>query len=214
MDMMWAQERCPMKDVLLKEYELNEKYHDSKENRIWLACGLYFTYSVATMSWILNPVQNGFAREDAWPLGLTMLLIDISSFIFLFLQAKRKADSVKRTGRIKRAFRDLRQDAEGRFLVETIWKGEIATNSNLKGDYRNWIGLYWTEVPLLFIVAMLVLAKAYLFATRLLIKAGLAPAVNSLGLLICCLLALLLGVVLGILIMERCHHRSYREPDA
>ena len=38
-----------MKDILLKLYELNERYHDTKEKMAWLGSSLYFAFSLAIL---------------------------------------------------------------------------------------------------------------------------------------------------------------------
>lgn len=39
-----------MKDIVLKLYELNEHYHDTKEKMAWLGSSLYVAFSVTIIT--------------------------------------------------------------------------------------------------------------------------------------------------------------------
>ena len=43
-----------MKDVILKYIELNEAYHDKKEEMAWIATTIYLTFSVVTLGWMIG----------------------------------------------------------------------------------------------------------------------------------------------------------------
>jgi hypothetical protein len=41
-----------MTDIVLKHMELNENYHQVKENLAWLATSLYLVFSVEVIKWL------------------------------------------------------------------------------------------------------------------------------------------------------------------
>lgn len=65
-----------MKDILMMLYELNEKYHDNKDQRIWIASTSYFALSLAILTWAID-------KQGKWASYSCYLIIFITA-IFLF----------------------------------------------------------------------------------------------------------------------------------
>jgi hypothetical protein len=151
-----------MKETLLKEYELNEKYHDSKENRAWIACALYFTYSIILLQWILNTGSRRIIENNGCLLEIMIALIDISVFLFIFQQLRRKANSVRKAAILKYAIVNQYTNNEKIVLSTIVWKDEIATKENIEGYFPGWLSLYFIELPLFFVMLLLFITKLFL----------------------------------------------------
>ncbi len=134
-----------MKDYLFKEYELNEKYHDSKENRAWIACALYFTYSLVVIKWILEINNKVFIKENYLLLMFTILIIDTLSFLFILFQFHKKALSVKKAAKVKTAIANQYNETDKNIWVNRVWQCELSSDAN-------WLRRYKIEIPLLLLV--------------------------------------------------------------
>jgi len=66
-----------MIETLLKLYELNEKYHDTKEKMAWLASSLYAVFSVAFFKYAHNVQLHDL--KDSLKIGI--IAFSIGTFI-------------------------------------------------------------------------------------------------------------------------------------
>jgi len=87
-------------ELLMKENELNEHYHDSKENKIWLGCTLFYTYSIFIIAWIINPKHIIQIEDNVLIFLLVLFAIDVLAFWFIKNQTDLKLGSVEKTRRI------------------------------------------------------------------------------------------------------------------
>ena len=91
-----------LKNFILKEYELNEQYHDTKEKSLWVAFALYYTYCVASTGYFLE-IYN---RNNYIRVGPLVVLINILIFVlfslFIEMQGKRKCISVLKSTELNR----------------------------------------------------------------------------------------------------------------
>lgn len=87
-----------MADRLIKLYELNEQYHDTKEKRAWLATTFYAAFCSAVLKWAINKENVAVLQNYIW------LIIGLSGVIFLcvfsfnWFQYRMKRASVKIEG--------------------------------------------------------------------------------------------------------------------
>jgi uncharacterized membrane protein YhdT len=191
-----------MKEYLFREYELNEKYHDTKENRAWLACALFFTYSLVLLKWILSPVNQGIISENACLFVVMVFLVDLASFLFVFSQIQRKASSVRKSANLKHSIVSQYGAADAKTWSIVVWKNEIASAENLKGIYPDWLNLYRIELPLLFLIILLWIAKTYFILTISCSRLNNFISLSYLQVIIFGAIASIVGVFIGLLL----HH--------
>jgi uncharacterized membrane protein YciS (DUF1049 family) len=154
-----------MKEYLFREYELNEKYHDSKENRAWIAWALYFTYSLLLLQWILRGGSQTIIKENTLILVILICLIDLSAFLFVLFQIQRKVHSVRKSSTLKSAIADTFDQTNRAIWSTVVWKNEMAESGNLQGSHFCWIGLYKIELPLFFLMFLFWIVKVYFILT-------------------------------------------------
>ena len=83
-----------IKDVILKEYELTDAYHDQKAHSAWIASTVYFAFSIGFFSFWKEPgciVTSIFAT-------FLCFVVFSCAMSFISLQFKHRWDSVIRTG--------------------------------------------------------------------------------------------------------------------
>ena len=85
-----------IKDVILKQYELTDAYHDRKTHSAWIASTVYFAFSVGFFSYAPELLEN-----SSTTLKIMATIICSSIFTgamsFISLQFKSRWDSVIRT---------------------------------------------------------------------------------------------------------------------
>ena len=77
--------------LLILNYQLNEKYHDTKETSGWIAFTLYYSFSIS--------VYNYFSKEtdnycESIVLSLAYLCISTLFYVFISNQYYKKAESI------------------------------------------------------------------------------------------------------------------------
>ncbi len=86
------------KELLLKEYELNNNDHDRKENMAWLASTLYYTFCIAVIGFILSNENiknelNSISCLLKWFIICLLIIIFICVNLFVGYQFDRKYKS-------------------------------------------------------------------------------------------------------------------------
>lgn len=95
-----------MEDFIRTEYELNEKYHDTKERVIWIAYTLYYAYSIGLSKYLLELKKNNINNKFGYLIFVFDIVIFVLSTIFLYMQSKRKYISVLKTEVIRKIIAD------------------------------------------------------------------------------------------------------------
>ena len=95
-----------MENLIITEYELNEKYHDTKEHVIWIAYTLYYAYSIGLSKYVLDLKQKNINNKIGYLVFIFDIVIFILSTIFLYMQSKRKYISVLKTDVIRKIIAD------------------------------------------------------------------------------------------------------------
>ena len=202
-----------MKEYLFREYELNEKYHDSKENRAWIACVLYFTYSLLLLQWILRNGSQEIIKENTLILGIVICLIDLSAFLFVLFQIQHKVHSVRKAANLKYAIANKFNSTNRSIWSTVVWKNEIATSDNLQGYYTNWLSLYKIEVPLFFIMLLFFIIKVYFILTIGWAECRYLTGVSCLQVAMYCSIAFGSGLFLGCLLCYVINRRIQKKRD-
>jgi len=85
-------------DMFLKLYELNEDYHDKKEQMVWLGATLYLSFVVASCGWLLghDSLCTGF-----WPylVGFLCVIFGLTCW-YVYQQAWHKARTNARSAKM------------------------------------------------------------------------------------------------------------------
>ena len=80
------------KEVFLKLYELNQKYHDTKEKRAWIAVSFYDLFSAAIFSF--SSINDNSCPACA-VIAIFLTVIFVCVAIFIWFQYRQKRVSVK-----------------------------------------------------------------------------------------------------------------------
>ncbi len=86
-----------MDDMIIKLYELNERYHDTKEKMAWLGSSLYFAFSLAILRILFIKGMQKIIEQGQWvPWVIGILLASICgcAVCFICLQYRKKRISV------------------------------------------------------------------------------------------------------------------------
>jgi membrane-associated HD superfamily phosphohydrolase len=73
---------------LINQLDLYEKYHDSKENSLWLAFSLYLTFSVSFIYFYITNFKGVFS----YPVKTVILIILSAIFTLVFLFIKKQIE--------------------------------------------------------------------------------------------------------------------------
>ena len=84
-----------MTDRLMKLYELNEQYHDTKERRAWLATIFYAAFCLAMFRWAINIKNETFLQGYPFPIIALLGVIAACVFFFTWFQYRKKRASQK-----------------------------------------------------------------------------------------------------------------------
>ena len=87
-----------IENILLKLYELNERYHDTKEKMAWLGSSLYFAFSLAILRILFIKGMQNIIKQYSWVpwviIGFLLAAIYCCACWFINLQYKKKRISV------------------------------------------------------------------------------------------------------------------------
>ena len=138
-------------DMIIKLYELNEHYHDTKEKMAWLASSLYAAFSVTIITWLFN-------KEICEIQSLPFLIIEIGAFIcalwFIIFQYKKKKISVLITGEYEKIILNKNLDDDKK-LNRMLHSKTDAHNhwKNYKNRYKK-KALRSTEPPIFILISI------------------------------------------------------------
>ncbi len=93
-----------MTDRLMKLYELNERYHDTKEKRAWLATTFYAGFSLMVIKWATNKENVDFLQEHQCTIIVLLFVIFVCVVWFIWFHYRKKRISVKIEGFISKEF--------------------------------------------------------------------------------------------------------------
>ena len=79
-----------MDDMIIKLYELNEHYHDTKEKMAWLGSSLYFTFSLAIMRFLFIQEIQTIIKKYPWIIVIFVLTLFGCVLRFVCLQYRKK----------------------------------------------------------------------------------------------------------------------------
>ena len=101
-----------IENILLKLYELNERYHDTKEKMAWLGSSLYFAFSLAILRILFIKEMQNFIKQDPWVIIGFLLAICVFALLFINFQFKKKRNSVVYTGELEKQLCSLQSKGE------------------------------------------------------------------------------------------------------
>lgn len=152
-----------MEDRLMKLYELNEKYHDTKERMAWLGSSLYAAFSLAVLRiFFRKEIQDLINDCPVIIIIVFLLVIFICAFWFINVQYKKKRISVGISNEYMKIL--FNQKLSDKLKLKHMLKINIAINEywrmykkkqRKKNKHKN--KYIFTEVPInILIVAFLV----------------------------------------------------------
>ncbi len=164
-----------LKDTLIKLYELNERYHDTKDNMVWLAISLYAVLSLAIMRILfIKEIQNfvneeGMIGEILITLFLSLVLYFTLSFINF--QYKKKRISIRITEELEDKM--TKQVSFNENHLKQFFEFKSKVHKDFKNNKKPCSEYYTTEIPIhvlifIFFAAQLflILLYAYPFDSR------------------------------------------------
>jgi len=103
-----------LKEILIKLYELNERYHDTKEKMIWLGSSLYFIFSFTILIFIVSNKNFKWPTHNSIYLIIFLTLIFINALLFIWFQIKKKRASLQYTKQLERELSELKLQDENK----------------------------------------------------------------------------------------------------
>ena len=133
-----------MKEIIMRMYELNERYHDTKEKMAWLASSLYAGFSVAIIRIFFTDSMQDFIRDCPLLIIIFLSAIFVCVFWFINFQYHKKRRSVKITGLLEHEIFKLKLDGENKLkqIFDCINKIHNVGRKKKKKKYRS------TECPI------------------------------------------------------------------
>lgn len=78
-------------ELLLRLIEKEEGYHQKKETMAWIAGGLYFSFSILMIHWLMNNQRpEWIGVKWAWLLPISLVAIWAIAIIFISWGAKNQ----------------------------------------------------------------------------------------------------------------------------
>jgi hypothetical protein len=90
-----------IRDVIAKQYEANETYHEHKAQSAWIASSVYFAFSLGLLSRLIGPPLPAGLRI---PATVLCVVVFSGAMSFVSLQFSSRWDSVVRTGTYHEVF--------------------------------------------------------------------------------------------------------------
>jgi len=140
---------------LIKFYELNEKYHDTKEKMAWLATSLYVAFSIALFKWIIAKQNNSFITSYCFYVLLFLSMIFGCALWFINFQYIKKRASVKIEEKITQEMCKLNVDGIAHITELFDFISYINKRNGKERKYK----YHSTEIPINVIVTLFFLAK-------------------------------------------------------
>lgn len=123
------------KEVFIKLYELNEKYHDTKEKRAWIAVSFYaaFTLGVANV-----PLDDLISSIGYLVTVIIPTIIFVCVYLFIDFQYRQKRISVALEGRLNKILSRNTDNLEKelRIYFKIVDKLNTVGVKCRKSDYR------------------------------------------------------------------------------
>lgn len=139
-----------MESMLRTLYELNEKYHDTKEHVVWLAATIYLAFSLLV-------IQTKSVLPSEWAGLILLFLVFLLTFLFIVGQTWMKCISAIRTGK----FLKLVAGLDGGRATHKTLVDETDPNRFAEGDVKffreGWSGFLILVVISVFWVAQIVI---------------------------------------------------------
>jgi hypothetical protein len=149
-----------MKEMIKLDFKLNEKYHDTKEKVIWIAFGLYLTYSASIIKFVVEKKDLLLGYDIYFLIFILDIIISIFSFLFIVLQVSRKYMSVLKSQKIRYIIsRNNDQDIINWFACSQFEIEKELGENNRKNIFLSNI----IEIVLLMILCTIFIGKLVLF---------------------------------------------------
>ena len=94
-----------MENIILKNIEMNENYHDKKEKMAWIASSIYFAFSLLILRWLIDETIDGYQKIM---LLVLLAVIYTSALCFISLQFKLRWESVEKSDALREVLRNLK----------------------------------------------------------------------------------------------------------
>ena len=153
-----------MRDMIIKLYELNERYHDTKEKMAWLGSSLYFAFSLAILRILFIDGMQKIIKK--YPGGIVFFVLAIfgCALWFVIFQYKKKKISVG----ISNEFMDI--VSNNKLSDENKLKKMIKYTRYINDKwrvYKKWhkIGcmkIFFTELPVNILMILFLASQIFL----------------------------------------------------
>ncbi len=141
-------ETLQMTDRLIKLYELNEQYHDTKEKRAWLATTFYAAFCSAVIKWATTIENVETLQKYGWPILVLSVVIFLCVFFFNWFQYRKKRASVKIEGFIAEEL-SVQNESDNNQLARLFdYKTEVHKRRCKRSDNEKKEEGYSTEIPI------------------------------------------------------------------
>ena len=143
-----------MNDMIIKLYELNEHYHDTKEKMAWLGSSLYFTFSLAIMRFLFVGKAQTIIKNHSKEIVVFLLAIFICALLFVYLQYRKKRISVGITGESEGLMAEPGSFDENHLTQLLKVKSDIHTNFKKykEKDKKGYRKIFLRELPIYFLM--------------------------------------------------------------
>jgi len=154
-----------MKDIIIKLYELNEHYHDTKEKMAWLASSLYAAFSVAIITWLfskeiykihilkLNSIINIIL------FFIIIVVVFICAILFICFQYKKKKISAVITDKYEKIILNEGLNYKNKLRRMFDYKSDVHNNwKKYRKDYKN-KKLGRSEIPIKIMIFIFFIAQ-------------------------------------------------------
>ena len=125
---MTEQQKQQTIDIFWKKYELNEACHDRKERMAWVGSTIYYTFSLAILTWLAGA---GFKCTETLYRPILTIFVSmtfISALTFTSLQFYHRWKSVSESGAHERILKRLQSENGNKtyqeFIDEDVDDGE------------------------------------------------------------------------------------------
>lgn len=119
-----------MTDIILKHMELNEAYHQVKENMAWIGTSLYLAFSAAVVVWLRS---CPFYGDDLALPALMLLTLYLGALSFVSFQFRHRWFSICKTNALNALLKESTAEGTAKDFAESydrLLKAELAEGRN------------------------------------------------------------------------------------
>jgi hypothetical protein len=135
----------------MKFYELNERYHDTKEKMAWLATSLYAAFSIALLKWMMNKEYKNFITENYLLILIVLTVIFICAIWFINFHYYKKRNSVRIDGKTAKEIIESEKNEIDQMAEIFDYRSSLKPLKNWKNRKTNnekLFAYHSTEIPI------------------------------------------------------------------